>query len=204
MDCEFVDNAGPGMVADGGDGGYSAFERCRFHGTTYWSAWPRRPALRFDDCTFLGSVPQPFGSPDPALATRFVRCRFADPPEAPGGVFRSTALLEVDGDNVLFDGCRVDAHLTRGLYVDGGGSREVLRATTVVHRHAGLPPGDFQSLVRGARLEDVHFEEAFPPGAVGGWYVVAEGVQITGAVRVDGPNVRWGAPGGPVGRIAGG
>lgn len=201
--CEFVDNTGPGMVADVGDGGFSRFDECVFWGTTFWSAWPRKPGLQFAGCRFHGSIPNPFGSPDAALATRFTRCRFEDVAHPQRGVFRSTALVEADGDNLLFDGCTFVAHRSKALYLDGVATREIVRGCTVVHRFGGLVDGDFQSLVRGARLEDVRFVDQMPTGPASGWYVAAEAVTVGRGVEVTGPHTRWGAPAGRVGRITG-
>jgi hypothetical protein len=198
--CEFINNTGAGMVADSGDGGYSTFEQCVFWGTTSWSAWPRKPGLRFADCRFHGSIPNPFGSPDPALAVQFVRCHFEDREHA-NGVYRSTALVEVDGDNILFDGCTLIANRTRGVYIDGAGTREILRDTRIIHRHAALPHGDFQSLVRGASLQNVRFSDETRAAAAARWYISVDRVRVGPGVEVAGPHTRWGhinAPLGPV------
>ena len=79
-ECEFVDNAGCGMVADSGDTEGATFTRCRFIGTTNWSAWPRKPFFSFTGCSFIGSIVSCFGDPDPARATQFHDCLFTDEP----------------------------------------------------------------------------------------------------------------------------
>jgi hypothetical protein len=79
--CEFADNAGCGMVADSGDTEGVSFTRCRFIGTTNWSAWPSKPFMSFADCTFVGSVVRCFGDADPKRATHFRNCLFTDDPE---------------------------------------------------------------------------------------------------------------------------
>jgi len=111
QDCEFVDNVGCGLVADSGDGGYAHFLRCTFWGTTNWSAWSARPGLKYRDCNFYGSAVHTFGSPDPALATTFIGCRFEDKPWTDGRVY-GTYLLDSDrgGNNVRFDRCAFVVH----------------------------------------------------------------------------------------------
>lgn len=111
QDCEFVDNAGCGMVADSGDGGYAHFLRCTFWGTTDWSAWSAKPGLKYRDCRFYGSAVHTFGSPDPALATSFIGCRFEDKPWTDGRVY-GNYLLDSDrgGENVRFDRCTFVVH----------------------------------------------------------------------------------------------
>ncbi len=200
--CELVNNTGAGMVADSGDGGYSAFEQCVFWGTTSWSVFPRKPGLRFTDCRFHGSIPNPFGSRDPALAVQFVRCHFEDREHA-NGVYRSTALVEVDGDNILFDGCTLIANRTKGVYIDGAGTREILRNTRITHRHGGLPDGDFQSLIRGASLQNVRFADETRAPAATRWFISVEQVRVGPGVEVVGPNTRWGHRNAPLGRVTG-
>jgi hypothetical protein len=201
--CEMVNNTGGGMVADSGNGGYSAFEQCVFWGTTSWSVFPRRPGLRFTDCRFHGSIPNPFGSPNPALAVQFVRCHFEDREHPSHGVYRSTALVEADGDNILFDGCTLVANRVKGVYIDGAGTREILRDTRITHRHAGVPDGDFQSLVRGASLQNVRFADETRAPAATRWYISVDRVRVGPGVEVVGPNTRWGHRNAPLGRVAG-
>ena len=108
VECEFVDNSGCGMVADSGDSADCLFERCRFVGTTNWSAWPKKPGFVFRDCLFVGSIVQVFGDRDPARATQFVGCRFhGDPKLSPTGKVFGDFLGDLGaGDlNVLMKDC---------------------------------------------------------------------------------------------------
>ena len=109
--CEFIDNNGCGMVADSGDGGYSHFRHCTFWGTTNWSVWSAKPGLKYEDCTFYGSAVHTVGSPHPALATTFTRCRFEDKPWTNGKVY-GNYLLDADdgGQNVRLEGCTFVVH----------------------------------------------------------------------------------------------
>jgi hypothetical protein len=79
-DCKFVNNVGCGMVAEMGPSREATFARCTFVGTTAWSAWPNKPLLRFDDCTFIGAIVRAPAEPDPQLRARFHRCTFSDDP----------------------------------------------------------------------------------------------------------------------------
>lgn len=111
-DCEFVDNAGCGLVSGSGNGGYSRFLRCTFWGTTNWSVWSDRPGLKYQGCKFYGCAVHMFGSPDPNLATSFSLCRFEDKPWINGKVF-GRFLLDSDlssSDNVHIDNCSFLAH----------------------------------------------------------------------------------------------
>jgi len=112
--CRFVDNAGAGMLADSGDSDGARFSQCQFIGTTFWSAWPKKPRFAFDGCTFFGAVANAFADRDPMRATRFTGCRFTDDPallpgsEAYGARGGDPIVNLGQSDNVLFDRCIVD------------------------------------------------------------------------------------------------
>jgi hypothetical protein len=112
-DCEFADNSGCGLVADSGDSEGASFTRCRFIGTTMWSAWPHKPNFKFHGCTFVGSIVQCYGHPDPRWAAQFYDCTFTDDPhQSPTGqVYREGradgSLADLaEEQNMLFDHCR--------------------------------------------------------------------------------------------------
>lgn len=115
--CEFVNNNSVGMDADSGDSADLFFEGCRFIGTTGWAAWPRKPRMRFDGCTFVGSIVNAYGDEDPTQAAQFHNCSFVDDPGLSptrrvylgGGRLHPIVNLP-SARNVLFDHCRF--HLT--------------------------------------------------------------------------------------------
>ena len=76
--CEFVDNAGVGMLADKGDGGDCIFKNCTFWGTTNWSVWVTKPGFTFTHCKIYGSFVHGYDSPDKKNATSFLSCTFED------------------------------------------------------------------------------------------------------------------------------
>ena len=111
--CEFSNNSGVGMGADSGDSSGVTFDNCRFIGTTNWSAWPRKPYIKFSDCQFVGAVVCTFSDPDPARATQFYRCTFVDDPalSPTGEIYASSGTIADLGggdQNVLFDSCRFE------------------------------------------------------------------------------------------------
>ena len=110
--CEFVDNAGVGMVADSGDSADMLFDRCKFVGTTTWSAWPKKPGFVFRDCLFVGSIVNVHGDADPRRATQFIGCRFiGDPKLSPTGKVYGGYLgdLGAGAANVLMKDCDLRA-----------------------------------------------------------------------------------------------
>lgn len=108
VECEFVDNSGCGMVADSGDTADMTFIRCRFVGTTIWSAWPKKPGFLFRDCLFVGSIVQTYGDPNPARAAQFIGCRFwGDSKLSPTGKVYGNFLADLGAGatNVLMKNC---------------------------------------------------------------------------------------------------
>jgi hypothetical protein len=111
-DCDFSDNSGFGVVADSGDSADASFSGCKFIGTTNWSAWPRKPGMRFDNCLFVGSITRVYGDPDPNRAAQFHNCTFTDDPALSpthqvflGRTQEKPIALVMNGQNVLFSGC---------------------------------------------------------------------------------------------------
>lgn len=113
VDCEFIDNAGCGLLAESGASEGATFVNCRFVGTTNWAAWPRKPGFRFRHCAFVGSIANCHGDAAPSRATAFERCTFVDDPaQTPNGeVYRagsdSGTIADLSSaENILFDRCR--------------------------------------------------------------------------------------------------
>ncbi|WP_267414710.1 MULTISPECIES: hypothetical protein [unclassified Sphingomonas] len=118
--CRFVDNHGSGLTADQGDSEHVTFDGCTFIGTTNWSAWPAKPFMKFDRCTFAGAIVNAYGSEDPIRAAQFRACTFSDDTTVSpghqlyGGTNKTMPLADLSGaKNVLFDHCRFIA--TRGV-----------------------------------------------------------------------------------------
>ncbi len=203
-DCEFVNNFGCGMVADSGDGGDSRFVRCLFWGPSNWSAWCAKPGLRFEDCTFHGSIVHAFGSEDPALATRWIRCTFEDRPWKDGRQPYGNFLAELNGNlrNVTFQECTFTANQCRSIWCAGAGFRFIDCVFT--HRFSGVPNGDYQAILRGGEMIGCRFKEDFPESAESRWPILVDGSRVGQGkpTVVDGPHVRWGSREGPVGVIA--
>lgn len=113
--CKFIDNAGPGMVAEGGNSADVSFQDCEFVGTSAWAAIPNRPRFRFHRCTFAGTVIQAYASKNAAVACKFRQCHFTDDPglSPTGKIFvagkAGNGIVNLGAsDNVLFAGCRFE------------------------------------------------------------------------------------------------
>jgi hypothetical protein len=163
-DCNFTDNAGPGMVADSGDTEKVSFTRCSFVGTSEWSAWPSKPYFTFRTCTFVGAVARAFGDPAPLRATRFTDCVFNDDPAlAPrgqvyGGANGDRPLLDLgDAKNIYFGRC------------------------TFLARHSGVLPWSTGAIYENCRMEQVKKTHGFPRGVYRGRNTITGLVDLYGA-----------------------
>lgn len=129
--CIFFDNFGCGMVSHSGDSADITFTDCRFVGTTSWSAWPKKPGIVFNGCSFIGALSNPHGDRDAQRATRFYDCIFLDDPALAGGeVYLGEGGAGPIADlyhyeNVLFERCRftlthagILPSSTRSIYLD--------------------------------------------------------------------------------------
>lgn len=107
-DCRFVDNGGPGVLADSGTAELASFTRCTFVGTTSWSAWPKKPLFRFSGCTFVGALSNAFADAErPERGTKFLDCLFRDDPSlSPTRQVYGDAVAELPSNpNVVFARC---------------------------------------------------------------------------------------------------
>ena len=193
INCDFVNNASTGLVADSGDSANCTFTDCLFWGATSWSLWPNKPGFKFYNCDIYGTMVAVYGSSDPNQAAQFYNCRFEDYEGTwdgtPLGVHRSAGLYEGGGENIRFDGCTFVANQIRALYIDYGNNHEIMTNCAVYHKHDGLGAGDFQSLLRGVVIDNTHFYEDLPGLEL--YYIAAQSVCVGPNVVVDGPQCKW-------------
>ena len=78
INSSMVDNYGAAMVAASGKVSDATFLKCLFIGTTNWALWPKKPRLRFEDCTIVGPYVHTFASENKDEACQFSRCKFSD------------------------------------------------------------------------------------------------------------------------------
>lgn len=198
-DCEFIDNVGPGMVADSGNGGYTTFKNCTFWGTTNWSLWSKKPGLKYEDCKIYGSAVHAIGSPDPKLATNWTNCTFEDKPWTDGKVYRANSgstLFEVNGNlqNVLLKNCSFVANTCRSIWASATADGPItFDGCTITHKKADLTDHDFLALFRKTHFIGCHFTESFEPDVTGTWFIQAEATNIAAdpPTIVDGSHVKW-------------
>lgn len=146
-DCEFVDNAGCGMVADSGDSEGATFTRCKFVGTTAWSAWPSKPRFRFYKSTFIGALVRLFGDKDRERATQFHDCIFLDDPK-----LSPTGQVALQGS-------------PHGIICDvSQGENSLFRRCHFKLTHNGVLPWSWRAIYEDCRMEQKASTQGFPKG----------------------------------------
>jgi hypothetical protein len=108
--CSFSDNSGTCLLAPGAAVNTKGVvaKDCAFIGTTNVTLWPECPGMVFEDCVIAGSMVNFYGSDDPTLTTRFVRCRITDDVTlSPTGALYNPTGFMVFGtaDKAVFDAC---------------------------------------------------------------------------------------------------
>ena len=218
--CEFINNAGAGVVAAAGDGGYSTFVDCTLWGTTSYSLYVTKPGMKFSRCRIHGTAMHASDghtdsspSPNPALATSFEDCTFEDKEWAGGAVFRSNNLYTLGagrGQGVSWKRCAFISHKVRGVHIADPDTAEIFDECTFIHGNAALPDGAYQSQFQGSRLRSCRFQETDEVSRGSRrYYISVANVQVAGPApgagptRVDGPQVKWqSASAGLTGEIA--
>lgn len=109
-DCDFINNAGAGFVADSGDSAELRFERCRFIGAVNYAIWPNKPGIRFHDSLIVGAAAGFYSdSRGGGSAPQFLNCRFSDDPSlSPTGKVYDARFDLAGSEGILFDGCQFD------------------------------------------------------------------------------------------------
>jgi hypothetical protein len=199
--CEFVDNTGPGMVSDTGNGGYSTFRSCTFWGTTNWSMWANKPGLKFEGCKIYGSAVHVHGDADPALATQWSNCTFEDKSWVNGKVYHGNSakfLLELNGNmqNVKVTNCTFIANTCKAIWVSASADgRITFDGCTVITRKTDLSKedGTWQAIFGNANFIGCHFKGDFGAAATGRWGIIARNARIAAdpPTVVEGPNLVW-------------
>lgn len=206
--CEFIDNAGAGVVAAAGDGGYSTFIDCTIWGTTNYSLYVTKPGMKFSQCRIHGTAVHASDGhtdsnpkPDPALATSFADCTFEDKEWSSGAVFRNNNLYTLGtgkGEGVSWKRCTFINHKVRGVYIEDPNTTEIFDSCTFIHGNAALPNGTYQSMFQGCSLKSCQFRETaeLSKGART-YFISVANVKVivpdpgNGPTHVDGPKVKW-------------
>jgi hypothetical protein len=203
--CEFANNAGPGMQTAGGDGGHAKFVDCTFWGTTSYTLYPMHPALEFENCKIHGTAVHA------GDGTSFTGCTFEDVPWTDGRVYRNGSLYNLPEarTGVTWTDCTFINHGVRAVSISDPTTREVFDRCTFVFSGAGLANGSPQATLQGSMLTSCHFMEGGGVATGTKTYfidvtnvLVGMPAQGDAATHVDGPHVKWNSVTGSTGDIA--
>lgn len=200
--CEFINNAGAGILSAVGDGGYTTFEDCLVWGTTSYSLWIRQPGLRFVNCAIYGTAQHASDghtpedpAPNPDLATLFEDCTFEDREWTDGKVHRANTLHTTDGVQfATWRNCTFTNHRVRAVSMAGADTKERFEGCTFHFSNATLSANAAQATFRGSEMVGCHFTESAEISAGSRNYcIVIENVTVAASPpsTVDGPRVRW-------------
>lgn len=165
--CEFINNAGCGLVADSGPSSNCTFDECTFWGVTNWSLWINKPGFKIFNSKIYGSFVHGYDAKTDAEATVFQRCLFEDKPykgQEPFGNF----LIETNQKRrVRFDNCTMLAHKKKIVWMESNPSwkpeeKYQLTNCRLVYESDKFPEGRWVALTRNIRFKNSTFEMVHP------------------------------------------
>ncbi len=158
-----------------------------FGGTTAYSAWPDVP--RVSSITVRFTVHW-YGRMDQATRTaaQFTGCHFEDVDAQYEGVNYTSLLgylINLSGNNVLFDGCTMVANQTRSLYLNSAGMPMMkVHNSEITHNWAAAADYDFLCLLRYVDISDTTFHESL--GTTKRFYISIGNLNVGLDVYIDG------------------
>lgn len=197
-DCEFYDNAGPGVVTASklspvSDIGDMTFDNCRMWGGTTWAIDTNAPRFHYSDCDFYGSIDPATGTTLAADASNFTDCTFVDlrpASETTGSVYRSSYLI--NGTALInLTRCIITAYELGSIY-SGDAKARTLLDCTVNHNFRITSSRTTLCALRGWRVDGTQFFENVTVS--GSWTILVSGVTVASTNRpttVEGPQVLW-------------
>ena len=160
--CEFVNNAGVGLLASTGDDADCIFTSCTFWGATNWSVWVSKPGFTFNNCKVYGSAVHGYDSPDFENATRFVGCTFEDKPYNGKEPYGNFLLESNNAKRMSFTDCIFIANKKRlfWVFIDPKSKQEEKYQFTncsFIVKSVNLPEHSYMAVVRGTVLKNSTF-----------------------------------------------
>jgi hypothetical protein len=103
INCEMINNASGGIVADQGDSADVTVIGCSMHSATHYSVWCAKPRFKFIDCEFGGSALGNYTATEEIDRTLFLNCEFSTA-FTHGYALYGTTVVSAAG-NPIYDGC---------------------------------------------------------------------------------------------------
>jgi hypothetical protein len=164
--CEFIDNAGCGLVADSGNSGDCTFTGCTFWGTTNWSIWLTKPGFSFHNCNISGSVVHGYSAPSAKEATKFYNCSFEDKPYHGNPSYGKYLIETNEIKRMVFSDCNFTSNTKKLCWFSSSAysveEKYQLTNCSFTINNKNLSAGDFVGIIRGAALKNCTFTFADP------------------------------------------
>ena len=173
--CEFINNAGSGVVADSGPSSNCTFNDCTFWGVTNWALWINKPGFVFTNSRIYGSFVHGYVAKTDDEATVFKNCLFEDKPyngQEPFGNF----LIETNGRRRMrFENCTMIAHKKKIVWMETSPALSPEEKYQLINCHmvfegGKAPEGNWVALTRSVSFKNCTFEIKHPEAKTKHWY----------------------------------
>lgn len=173
--CEFINNAGCGLVADSGPSSNCTFESCTFWGVTNWSLWINKPGFKVVNSKIYGSFVHGYDAQTDAEATVFQHCLFEDKPYKGKEPFGNFLIETNEKRRVRFEDCSMIAHKKKIVWMESNPNwkpeeKYQLNNCRLVYESDKFPEGGWVSLTRNIRFKNTSFEMLSPEAEKQKWY----------------------------------
>ncbi len=175
-DCNFIDNAGCGMLALAGDSKNCTFTNCKFWGVTNRSAWISKPGYTFNNCDFYGTYVQTENKGNLIVSTKFYRCNFVDTTYKGLTTFGNYLIQIANAKSVNFTNCNFVSKVKKLCSFnlqDNSSSDEKyhFNKCTFTIANNNLPTNDFAGSIHNAVLKNCTFIFTNPDAAKKKYYL---------------------------------
>ena len=152
--CDFIDNAGCGLLALAGDSRECIFTNCNFWGSTNRAIWINKPAYSFYNCNVYGSLLQGCNADNDNDATRFYSCLFEDTVYNGQRTYGDYLIESRNVKRMSFNSCTFISKIKKLCLLSSPDSflipeRYHLNNCKFVIRNKNLPPNDFIAITNG-------------------------------------------------------
>lgn len=163
IDCEVMNNKGPGVGADSGPSSNCEFINCTFVGVDTWALWIRKPGFKFEDCKIYGAFVHGYDAKNDAEATKFNNCIFEDKPYNGKPVFGAYLVESNDASRLSFINCNFitrEKKLVWTVHTELNTPDEsyLFDNCTFTMYNNNIAKGDFIANMAGIRYKDCRFE----------------------------------------------
>jgi hypothetical protein len=191
INCECVNNAGMGFVADSGDTEDITFRDCTFWGTTNYAIWGNKPKLKFHDCIIYGAVTNLYDGVSWDDGVQFHNCHFEDKSHPTYGVYTSNdAFLFLGYAYNQFYNCKIVANESKFLYTITPTSPKLFQNCEFINKYDALTSGAWNSSMAGCIFRNCTIRDVVTTTDKY-WYVRDELRNVIDGLNIVTPYTLW-------------